>query len=450
MIKVGYSKKNINPPIGMPIAGSYFHKESRGVLDDLYTRAIAFDDGECGAVIIAVDVCYLSDSFLDEVRERVSKENGISKEAVIVTCSHTHAGPEVNGKTTKEDPFGYITELKGALCLAAKEAFCEMYPAKLSTAHGKAEGVAFMRRYMMKDGSVVTNPQLGDPNIDHPIGEQNESLNLLKIEREDAKDIYVVNFGTHACMVGGYYTSADFPGVLTEVLERAIDGIHCVFITAPQGNSNHININPSPEELWLRDEDLRTDSKNRLRAHRLGEALAGEVLKIHRLAKEISSDKILFSTREILVPTNKNNDEYDEAMRIKQLHDAGRSKELPYKDMALTTVIARALRIVNMRDEPDYYSFFISAILIGDFIFVGLPGEPFVEIGNRVLSASPFKETMVAALTNGITYFPTSEDLRLGGYEAVSSKIGIGSDDVIVNGVKEIYKALAEKKERLK
>ena len=118
--------------------------------------------------------------------------------------------------------------------------------------------------------------------------------------------------------------------------------------------------------------------------------------------------------------------------------------------MALTTVIARALRIVNMRDEPDYYSFFISAILIGDFIFVGLPGEPFVEIGNRVLSASPFKETMVAALTDGITYFPTSEDLRLGGYEAVSSKVGIGTDDVIVDGMKEIYKDLAEKKESLK
>lgn len=434
----------------MPIAGSYFYKESRGVLDDLYTRAIAFSDGECGAAIIAVDVCYLSESVFEEVKDRVSKENGISKEAIIITCSHTHAGPEVSKKTTKEDPFGYITALKGALCLAAKEAFADLHPAKLSTAHGKAEGVAFMRRYMMKDGSVVTNPQLGDPNIDHPIGEQNESVNLLKIEREDAKDIYVVNFGTHACMVGGYYTSADFPGVLTEVLERAIDDIHCVFITAPQGNSNHININPTAEELWIRDEDLRTDSKKRLRAHRLGEALAGEVLKIHRLAKEISSDKILFSTREILVPTNKNNDEYDEAMKIKELHDAGRSKELPYKDMALTTVIARALRIVNMRDEPDYYSFYISAILIGDFIFVGLPGEPFVEIGNRVLSASPFKETMVAALTDGITYFPTSEDLRLGGYEAVSSKVGIGTDDVIVDGMKEIYKDLAEKKESLK
>ena len=60
----------------------------------------------------------------------------------------------------------------------------------------------------------------------------------------------------------------------------------------------------------------------------------------------------------------------------------------------------------------------------GDFAFAGLPGEPFVEIGRRITKQSPFENTMVICLTNSMTvYFPTSDAMRDGGYEVVSSKI---------------------------
>ena len=77
--------------------------------------------------------------------------------------------------------------------------------------------------------------------------------------------------------------------------------------------------------------------------------------------------------------------------------------------------------------------------MVGEFAFVGLPGEIFTEIGNRICEVSPFSETVLCVLTNSMsTYFPTSEALRLGGYEAVTSNVGIGTDDAIVNGTSEL------------
>ena len=130
-------------------------------------------------------------------------------------------------------------------------------------------------------------------------------------------------------------------------------------------------------------------------------------------------------------------------LEIQEIYKAGRADELPYKNMALTTVIANANRIVRMKDAPDFFPYKIFAISVGDCVFAGLPGEPFTEIGNRVCQNSPFGQTVCCVITNGMsTYFPTSDALRAGGYEAVTSNVGIGTDDVIVNGMSELISEL--------
>ena len=51
-MKTGFSKKCITPPIGSPIVGYYKPRFTKGVVDDLYVRAVAFGDGEKKAVCI--------------------------------------------------------------------------------------------------------------------------------------------------------------------------------------------------------------------------------------------------------------------------------------------------------------------------------------------------------------------------------------------------------------
>ena len=448
MLKCGFSKTCITPPLGMPIAGGLKPKYAKYVLDDLFARALVFSNCEKSSVIVSVDVCYLSNEINDECRTRISTECEIDRDAIMITCTHTHAGPLLGPNSWKSDfdTAEYIFEFKEKVCAAVKEAFSNLASSKFYTASGETKNLAFIRRYRMKDGSIVTNPGMHNPEIDTCLGEPNETVKLLKIAREGARDIYVVNYGIHACTVGGYGISADFPGVLCSTLEGAISDIDCMFLCSAQGDVNHINVNAPPEVENLSTKDVATDSKNKLRATYIARSIAGVVLRISLLTKEVCSDKIKFGMREISVPANKDDKNYEEALKIHELHKAGRANELPYKDMALTTVIANANRIVRMKTATDTFEYKLFAISVGDFAFVGLPGEPFTEIGNRIFASSPFEETMLCVLTNSMsTYFPTSEALRIGGYEAVTSNVGIGSDDVIVNGTKELLTELKDK-----
>ena len=74
----------------------------------------------------------------------------------------------------------------------------------------------------------------------------------------------------------------------------------------------------------------------------------------------------------------------------------------------------RALRQANKPVRPYREKTF----RMGEAAFVGLPGEPFVEIGLAIKAGSPFPLTTVFALCNGVTgYVPLAEHFDHGGYE---------------------------------
>ena len=444
-MKCGYSKKCITPPIGFPIAGGTDPKLNDGVTDDLFTRAIVFFDGEKYAALIAVDVCYMPTFVFDESRKRISEELGIDENAIIITCSHTHSGPHMSAPEwwgAKTDKAAYIDDVKEKIFAAAKGAFSNLYESKMYTARGEAKGVSFIRRYRMKDGSVVTNPEIDDPNILEALGTPNETVKLLKIVRDGAKDIYLVNFGTHSCTVGGNKTSADYPGVICELIEGAIPDTECIFTLSAAGDANHVNVHPTELEKEIRREDKINPGTKRLRAKYIAYAVAGEAIKISQRAKEIATDKINFGMREVSLPANKGGD-LEEAKRIIELHKAGRSCELPYREMALITAVCNASRVIRMQTAPDFYKYKLFALSIGDLVFAGLPGEPFTELGNRVMEASPFGEVILCSITNAMsTYFLTTKAMEEGGYEASASNIGKGADDIIVDGMKKLYSQL--------
>ena len=66
-MKVGFSKICINPPFGAPIVGYYEERLTKGILDDLFIRAVVFDDGNKKAAFVAIDVCELPQKFFDVI-----------------------------------------------------------------------------------------------------------------------------------------------------------------------------------------------------------------------------------------------------------------------------------------------------------------------------------------------------------------------------------------------
>ncbi len=444
-LKTGFARLCITPPLGVPVCGYYEQRVTKGTLDDLYVTAVAFDDGKNKCVVVAADLIHISTEVCDIYRKMIAESCNIPFEAVFINCSHTHTGP-----LTEEDYSYDLTAfnaykdfLAHQINDAAVYAFEDLSSSVFYTAESQVKNISFIRRFRMKDGSVRTNPGINNPDVDHALGTPNETVKLLKIVREDNEDIFIVNFGTHPDTIGGELISADWPGFVCSTIEDAIPDTKCMFLLAPQGDVNHVN--PFPTEADLNDLEITFDGVPRGYEHakHMGRAIAGAVLQICGKAKKLELGELLCAESTIVCPSNQENDRLEEAKRIYELHTTGRDCELPYKEMELTTVVAEATRIVKLENGPDSYSFNITAIKIGNMAFVGIPGEQFSEIANRIYAGSPFETTILCCLTNGAGgYFPTSSAYDEGGYEARSCYLKKGADDIVVNGTIDLLNKL--------
>ena len=76
----------------------------------------------------------------------------------------------------------------------------------------------------------------------------------------------------------------------------------------------------------------------------------------------------------------------------------------------------------------------VQVIVLGrDLAWVALPGEVFVELGQSIKAASPFRQTHVAELANGsFGYIPNRSAYAEGNYEVVSARCAEGSGEMLV------------------
>ena len=199
---------------------------------------------------------------------------------------------------------------------------------------------------------------------------------------------------------------------------------------------NHINPDPTPGER----KGLHYDAPDGIprgyeHTRHMGRKVAAAVIASLDKTEPISGDRLSYGSNTVSIPSNRENDRLDEAKRILALHKAGRDGELPYEKMELTTVVAEANRICALADGPEAFDFVLSALKLGDYVIIGLPGECFTEIGRRIEKACGLENIMVCCLTNGgDSYFPTSEAYEEGGYEARSSQLRKGGDAILVEG----------------
>ncbi len=430
-VKAGVSRVCITPPLGTPLSGYFEPRYASGVHDDLFATAVAFDDGKNKVVILNLDLCGLKNRWWqDDCKKMISDYCNIPLEAIILNCSHTHTGPVVGYDDTSGVDSNKEYDAYLMLCLrdAAYFAIEDLNDARFFVAETTVKEMAYVRIFRMKNGIVRTNPEIGSPDILEPLSEPNETVTLVKIEREEAEDIFIVNFGNHADTIGGTVISADWPGALREIIENVFPDTFCVFLQGCEGNLNHRNV----KRPWRskRGHEMVQD---------MARKVAGGVLQICDSAREIEPENIKFACKTVCVPTNCENHRLEESRRILEFHRAGRDDEIFDDGSGITTIVSEALRIINLENGPDEYLFNLSAIKIGDFVIAGLPGEPFSEIGMRIIEKSPIDTTVVCALTDGgEIYFPTTEVIGAGGYEARSSVVKAGADDILVNGMLEL------------
>ena len=204
------------------------------------------------------------------------------------------------------------------------------------------------------------------------------------------------------------------------------------------------NVFPIPGDMNDTEISFDNEMKSPGMARFVGRALAGSVLQIYDKVKYIDVEEIV-STRKILnIPTNRaNEEELVTARKYKELYESGREDLIPFKAMELTTVVAEALRMCRFENGPDYIPCELTGLKLGEVALVGIPGEPFTEIGVKIKETEGYGLVMPCALTNGYNgYFPTKSAYAEGGYEARTSEYKVGVDDCIIACAKEILNEL--------
>ena len=443
---VGYAKNDITPPLGIDISGYFVVRLADGVLDPLEACAVAITKGDKTAIMVSLDLCYTQTPYTTEVRQAVAEKTGVAPEAVYIHSTHTHTGPvtttrDLDSMTAQRQDLvlEYRDFLKEKIVEVSVAALADRRPAKMGIGVGKAENVAFVRRFRMKDGSAKTNPGVNNPEILHPIGDVDERVNLVRFDRIGAGSIALVNFANHPDVVGGCKLSGDWPSFTRRFTERAIENTKCIFFNGAQGDVNHVNVHPKAGDFNDMFNDFDGCSRGYGHARHIGRVVAGAVMQIWDKVEYIDEGELRFIQKTVNIPSNMPDPaDMPLAHKYHELHLAGKDSEIPYEAMMLTTVVAEADRMVRLEHGPEFFPMIFTAIALGDVVFFGIPGEPFTGIGRGIKSAEGWKMICPTCLTNGSEgYFPMMDSYDEGGYEARSSNFKAGvAEKIIEEGLK--------------
>lgn len=445
----GFSRVNITPHNGVAIEGYFIPRRMDGVLDDLEINALALSDGEKTALIMCSDICLINQEFSDIFRGLIAEATNLPVESIFMTVTHTHTSPCVGKVYTgaielNEDDDAYLEKFRLWVVEAAKEALADLKPAKKGWRVGEAPGVSFSRRYRMKDGSVRTNPGLGNPEVDGPIGEMDERVSVLRFDQENGNSIVLVNYANHPDSIGGCKVSADWPGVVRRTVEASIPGTKCIFLNGSEGDVGANNVFAKGGDLNGLTKDFDDVLRGIEHTRHIGRTVAGAVLQVYGKVNFTEDNTINYKEQVFEIPANvPDPSEMELAREYYALHKAGKDSEIPYQGMMLTTVVAEAERMMNLEHGPNSFPMKFTGLSIGDVALMGIPGEIFTKAGMDIKDTEGYKLVIPVSNVNGAEgYFPTMNAYEEGGYESRSSYFKKGCAEYIVQKSKELLGAL--------
>lgn len=429
MLKAGFSRVDVTPPLGSYISGYFHARYAKGVLDPIELNALAFSDGDTTDLIIISDFIGVDRGFCDEIRAKIADRTGIDANHIMLSALHQHTSVCIASKepNTRND-HTYMQMVYRKYCDVAQMALNDMSDATLCYgACETAEQIAFVRRYIMKDGSIATNPDGRGAEIVRPCDEPDNTVRLIRFKREGKNDIAFVNFCTHPDVIGGEYLSADWPGFVRRYVEKDLEGVSCLLLNGVQGDSNHCDFIHGVRGGYEHS------------AH-MGRVIADAVANIWDRAAEKSSHEVRGEIDLVYNKTRTDGEnEYEaacELLRKNRENDYADGEKKPH-----ITDLGRATRIVNLRKNAEIYRKVpVTVLKLGEIAFVGFGGEPFTHYARAIREACPEMIVISACCANGYEgYLPTKQAFAEGGYEASSSAFSPNlEDDCVAAAVKMI------------
>jgi len=376
-LKAGFAKALINPPLDGSVAlagyGMQPERTAQAVLDDLCVRVLALDDGYRKAVLVSVDTILISASLALNIRKRIEKEAGLPAGAILISATHTHSAPATDflrhwGALSP----AYNLQIERATGDAIQAALRDLQPAAIGIGEAQVEGLAFNR--VRQAGPV-----------DH-------TLRILGIRSAESKQLRIAagNFACHPVHMptDSRFVSADFPGRFVRDLERDRPGCQALFLQGAPGDINPTGVFGGVDA-----------------AQNTGRALAESARSVLEGLPFSSDGEISFHQAECDLPLDwatarKEASDYLFKGLVRETH-RGIAQGGLMREWAVETL---GLAAAN---PPETLRCEVHALRCGDAAFVGLPGEMYTFIAQKIRTASHFKHTWVLGYANGSVGYVT-------------------------------------------
>ena len=410
---IGYARIDITGTLPVPI----FETEATKVRDPLYLTCTAVWDGEQAALLMSADIRGITRSAAVHSAEQIEKKFGIPAENVIINCTHTHSAPSAGGAS--DASIRWISNYYKQLPIVVEEALRDLDTVEgVYGGKGHTEGITFVRRYLMPDGTYDTNP--GSRKVVDYESQADTELQTLRIDRKTKKDVLMINYQTHhAADVPSKTVSADFVHYYREAAEKELD-MHFVYHQGAGGNVNFLCSVPGDRKY----PDSPSATEGFMLATR--EALSKE--------EALQTGPIRVIARPTTVTVRKEPEELvklaKKVMAASETDRGALAAQYGFESWRhANSTIARAGK-GETEDIP------LTCITFGDIAFCAFPYEMFDQNGKEVREGSPFKTTYICSLANGgYGYIPTTFAFPHGTYEVNACAYVMGTGEQLAQSM---------------
>lgn len=418
-MKIGAAVVDITPPIGTAMDGYGARVGgATGIRDPLRARVLVAEgpDGVAVALIVA-DLLQIDPRLQGIIATGVQAVAGIPRERLQLVGTHTHSGPAFREPSDVETGVGRL------ISEAVGQAWNERREATAAVGIGHVQGIAANRR----------------PNG----GPVDDRVTVTRFDDLEGRPIAThVNYGCHPTTLGpdNNLLSADFPGVVCTRVEEAVGGV-ALFSTGPQGDVNPGGYSPEGSMVGV-VVPWRTSAS----VDQYGRAIGDVAIAVHRDLRPAPSDRVWGRSQIAELQRKPLPDAWvaraaaDEAARSADVvREAALSPDATYHAIVAA---AYADLVANQAADPDRdrpVPVRISALAFGPLLHVGISGELFVGLGQRIRSGLGEDRTCIAALCDGtVGYLPTADAFAVGGYEPNASVIVPGEGERLVAAVLDL------------
>lgn len=412
-LRAGAARVDVTPSPGeLP-------KNSRGILDRVYARAIVLESGTSTAALVTVDTGAIPTALWQTVTGRIEKELGIPTANVLLTATHTHSAGGQRGRD-------YEQKIVESVRLARQR----LTPARVG--YGTGESYINVNRQII---DPQTRRWWEGPNREGPT---DKTVAVLRFDTLAGVPIAVYyNYAVHAVITGQLdQVSADIPGAASTYVEDSYDGrIVAAWSSGAAGDQNPIYYQQTYDLRDIRTKEYASrgiDISNAMPPG--GEGLNRDDPRVARLMNQ--QRQMVLSMGQFLG---------EEVLHV--MRGVDRTETAVSLDGSYSTVTCPGRERTNQGragfegtyKEGSPVEIRLGLLRIGDVMISAVNAEVFNAIAQRLKRESPYKATMMTTLTNGSArsgYIPDDASYGKYTFEVLSSRLQPGcAESSIVNGI---------------